>query len=336
MKNTGRQYFRAFALQRVLRRTGVKRILGLFLVLSMSLASTACVDLTAIQKFTASATEVGKRFPNLAKDLSASCRRQHIYQRVREAQFEPAKLAEITHPEKDSDQAKWLDAQCKDFKEQEERLTQANAVLINYLKTMGDLAADDLTSHDKALDGLATSFTDANIFNAPEVGAVKALVGFLTNAVSEGYRRKKLKQALESQNSNIQTLVGALKRIVTQKYVLQLQNERDQLRSYYGTSILEYRQYMRKVAQNAGANPDDVRDPLPIIQVKRLWDDEEITLAERMSAAQAYGKALDTIAEGHQKLFDSRNDLNSKQVQATALAYAQTIQSIVEDFRKAF
>jgi hypothetical protein len=168
------------------------------------------------------------------------------------------------------------------------------------------------------------------------VGAVKALVGFLTNAVSEGYRRKKLKQALESQNSNIQTLVGALKRIVTQKYVLQLQNERDQLRSYYGTSILEYRQYMRKVAQNAGANPDDVRDPLPIIQVKRLWDDEEITLAERMSAAQAYGKALDTIAEGHQKLFDSRNDLNSKQVQATALAYAQTIQSIVEDFRKAF
>src|SRR5882724_9206015 len=114
----------------------VKKILAFLLVLSFALSSTACVDLSAIQKFTESATEVGKRFPNLAKDLTASCKRQHVYQEVQNAQFEPDKLVKITHPEKDSPEEKLLDGQCKVFKEQEERLIDANAVLINYLKTM--------------------------------------------------------------------------------------------------------------------------------------------------------------------------------------------------------
>jgi len=315
----------------------LKKIVGFVLVLSFALSSTACVDLSAIQKFTESASDVGKRFPNLAKDLSASCKRQHVYQALRKAQFRPERLVKITHPDKGSEDEAALNSACKGFSEQEQRLIEANAVLIGYLKTMGDLAADDLTAHDKELDGLGKSFTNGNIFNDPEVTAVKGLVGFLLKAATEGYRRKQLKKALEEQNDNIQLVTAGLRRIVAERYVQQLENERDQLRSYYGSSISDYNVYMAKVAQNAGAKPGDmVQDPLPIIQVKRLWDDEENTLAARIEAANAYAKALDNIAQGHQKLYDSRNDLSSKTVLATALAYGKTIQSLVEDFRKAF
>ncbi|MBA3765896.1 MAG: hypothetical protein H0W99_02695 [Acidobacteria bacterium] len=318
----------------------IRRSVALALVLLLALVNSACVDLAAIQKFTASATEIGKRFPNLANDLSASCKRQHIYQEVRAAQFQPDRLRAITHPDPDSEEMTKLDGQCKQFTEQQKRLIEANAVLINYLATMGDLAADDLTSYDKGLEGLGSSFTKGNIFNDAEVSAVQGLVGFLLKAASEGYRRKKLKSALEDQNSHIQTLTKALRRLVAQNYILQLQNERDEMRNYYSTSILLYRDYMRQLvartAEERAQQGQLVQDPLPIIQVKRLWDDEETEIAKKIEAANAYAKALDSIAEGHQKLYESRNNLGSKEVVRTALTYAKTIQSVVEDFRKAF
>jgi hypothetical protein len=323
-----------------MKTPSMKRSITLFLILSLALASSACIDLSAISKFAASATEIGKRFPNLANDLGASCRRQYTYQSVEQNQFQPDRLAAITHPEDGTPEMKYLEERCQVYTEQQKRLIEANAVLVDYLKTMGALAADDLTAYDKSIEGLGSSFTKANIFNEGEVKAVQKLVGFLLKAATEGYRRKKLKSALEDQNGNIQTLTRALRNVVVQNYVLQLRNERGQLRSYYSTSILRYRDYMRQLAAHTakdGSTPGDaVQDPLPIIQVKRLWDDEDTEIAKKIAAAEAYGKALDTIAEGHQKLYDERNKLDSKALMRTALTYAQTIQSLVEDFRKAF
>lgn len=323
----------------MIRLRGMRRGIALFVILSIALSSSACADLSAIRKFTESAAEVGKRFPAIAKDINASCRRRLTYRAVEQSLFDPGKLVAVAYPGKDSPEEQQLIEGCKAFgPEDEKRLIEANGILFNYLKVMGELAADDLISYDKDFDALGDSFTGANIFNAPEVNAVKGLAKFLTRAFAEGYRRKNLKTTLEEQNANVQTAAAILKSIVAEKYVLQLELERDQMRIYYQRSIARYKEYMGHVAAHttASSGATKLQDPLPIIMVKGLWDHEENAIAQKIAAAKGYGKALDGVAKGHQKLYDSRNDLSSKAVLRTVLSYGSAIHTSFEDFRKTF
>ncbi len=329
-----------------------RRTIALVLLLSFTLINTACTDLKAIRAFTESSTEIGKGFPNLAKDLSASCKRQRTFQGIQRNQFRPDRLVAITHPEPGSPDFRKLERECRAFTEIEEPLIAVNDVLMEYLAAMGALAADDLTAYGDGLDGLGNSLTNGNIFNAGEVGAIKGIANFILKASTEGYRRKQLKNALEENNNNIKTISYALQRIIAEKYVLQLKNEREQMRSYYSTSILQYGDYMRRmVAQRRqtglaqgghrvaivrAQDEPDVEDPLPIIRVKRIWDEDEKEIQDKIAGAEAYGKAVAKIAEGHQKLYRERNQLGSKEALKIALTYGQTIKSLVDDFREAF
>ncbi|MFL6334103.1 MAG: hypothetical protein ACJ754_12390 [Pyrinomonadaceae bacterium] len=316
----------------------MRRGVALFLILATALSSSACADLSAIRKFTESAAEVGKRFPALAKDFNASCRRRITYREVGQSLLDPIRLAAVAHPQKGSPEEQQLAEACKEFgPEDEKRLIEANGILFSYLKVMGELAADDLISFDKDFDALGDSFTGGNIFNAPEVNAVKGLAKFLSKAFAEGYRRKQLKATLEEQNANVQTAAAQLSKIVARDYVEQLELERDQMRSSYKLSIAQYKEYMGRVAAHTAASGGaEFQDPLPIIMVKGQWDNEENAIDQKIAAAQAYAKALDGVAKGHQKLYDSRNDLNSKAVLRTVLSYGSAINTSFEDFRKAF
>src|SRR5205085_8352556 len=308
----------------------------LALILILALLGNACIDLSAISKFADSATEAGQRFPKLAADLIASCVRQHVLQDLRDAKFAPVELDRIAHPAADSAEMQQATARCQNYADQQQRLTEANAVLIAYLKTMADLASDKLTDHDKSLDALGTSFTGANIFNEPEVNAVKGLAKLLSKATSDFYRRNKLKSAIEQENDDVQKLTAALKRIVIQNYVTQLDTERDQLRSFYRSSIQEHQKYADALVKPAGGESGVPQDPLPVIQVKQLWDRDVNDIDEKIAAANAYAKLLDNVATAHQKLYESRNKLSSKEAIQIASQYSKSIQSLVADFRKAF
>jgi len=63
------------------------RRFSLFLVLSLLLLQTSCVDLSAIRKFTDTADDVGQHFPALANDYYRSCMQENYYAAMRRAQF---------------------------------------------------------------------------------------------------------------------------------------------------------------------------------------------------------------------------------------------------------
>lgn len=316
----------------------VNRRLSLILILVLAVVNSGCVDLSAIRKFAEISTEAGQQFPQLAKDLNGSCMRRYYYQKIREEQFRPERMPDITNPDPTSPAMSEARERCGKFTEQEKRLIEANAVMVNYLQAMAALAADDLTSFDQSLNGLGNSFTAANVFNEAEVKAVKNLAGLLLTAFTDGYRRKKLKTTIENHNEDVKTLAAALQRIAAQNYILELKNEQGQLRSYYIDSIRDYADYMKRVAAKDGSEnkEDSVQNPLPVIQVKRQWDEEELDLRNKITAAESYGKIMQNISEGHQKLFDNRNKLNSKETVQIALKYGKAIQPLVQDFRKAF
>lgn len=321
------------------------RRLALGLVLVSLLLQTSCVDLSAIRKFTEVSSEAGKHFPGLANDFYRSCMQQRYYQAVAQNQFDAQAIESFTRALIDPDDPEIRPGpptiaitKCQPFRADQENLIKANKVLVSYLQTMGELAADDLTSYDKSLDGLNKSFVSSKFLNQDTANAVIKLAGVVINVVTEGYRRRQLAKVIGEYNRDVRTLAFGLGRAVN-LYLVQLNNERDQMRSYYKKSILSYADFANfqvRPRTASGGQPVVARNPLPIVAVKQQWDAEEAKLQAKLDAANAYKQILYNIADGHQSLYRNRDRLNAKDVIQAALAYAKTAESLVADFKKAF
>ena len=295
--------------------------------------TTSCTDLAPVQQFADIAADAARRFPALARDLNGSCRRQIYYQHIRQNRFSPEKMQVILDSGAGRSEADEMFAPCKNFMEQEGRLIQANAVLLNYLQTMAALASNDSTALDRSLRNVAGSFTETGLFTAGEVNAVKGLAGFILKLAQSGARKAKIKETVEANNEHIKTLTAALSRIVMQQYQLQLTNERDELKNFYVSGMKEYVSFQKSLPRNS---TETVNDPLPIMTIKRQWDVEDGELQKRIKAANSYSEMMKEIQAAHQELFEGRNKLASREVLHQALGYALTIHNLAEDFQKAF
>lgn len=123
------------------------RRIALPIILLSVLLQTACVDLSAIRKFTDISADAGKHFPALANDFYRSCMQEYTYEALEGDPFNVANIEEfsralnnpddpeITHPDPLS-----AIAICSPFEADQKNLIKANKVLVAYLQTMGELA----------------------------------------------------------------------------------------------------------------------------------------------------------------------------------------------------
>ncbi len=322
------------------------RRLALGLALVSLLLQTSCVDLSAIRKFTDISGDAGKHFPALANDYYRSCMQQRYYEGIEGHEFDPRALQAFSRALIDPDDPEIKPgppttaiAECRPFKADQENLIKANKVLVGYLQTMGSLAADDLTSYDKSLDGLNKSFVSSKFIKQPAADAVTKLAGVVIHIVTEGYRRHQLAKIIGENNDDVRALAFGLQGAID-IYLKQLRNERDALRVYYEDSISNYAKFavfqVRPRIVNGEQLPVVARNPLPILAVKQQWDAEEATIQAKIDAANAYKELLNNVADGHQTLYLNRNRLNSEDVVKSALNYAQTAEGLVLAFKKAF
>ena len=326
------------------------RLLTSFLILTTMLISSGCVELTAIRNFAESSKVVSQKFPSLSADFYRSCVQTYKYYYYDRVTYNPQKMqavdeisgkkdinAEVSAvftdgngntPEKD-------EVACREWKSVVPLATNLNKTLVDYMKALGDLAADDIAAYDKDYDALQASIVATKVFKPTEVAAGTKLAKFLTDVLAKGYRRKKLKTAIEQQNANVAILTDALALYISDNYASQLMSERNDLDKYYETLIKA--SLLRDAAISNQLDKDKVtHDYLSAVTLKQTWDTEAATLQERIDAADAYGKIMAKVKEGHQKLYDNRNNLNSPEVKKMALSYANTIEDLVETFGKAF
>jgi len=202
---------------------------------------------------------------------------------------------------------------------------------------MGQLAADDLTSYDKSLDGLDKSFVSSKFLKQDAADAVTKLAGVVIHAVSERYRRKKLESIIAEHNGHVRALAFGLQTAID-TYVIQLKKERGAMNDYYSDLIRRYAafadfQVRPRTADGVKPAPPN---PLPILPLKERWDGDQLTLQTKIEAAESYRQLLTNIADGHQALYANRQRLDAKDVLHTALNYASTAQDLVNNFKKAF
>lgn len=266
----------------------------------------ACVQPAAVGRYARAAGKTAAEFPALAADMHASCLRLEGYRESREGDgwFDHADL----------------EPRCAERQKAAKRTIAVERVLAGYFAALAGLADDKVVSYDRSVDRLAGSLEDDARLDRKQVRAVADLAAFAASVATDGYRHAKLTSVIENQNANVATVIDALTEIVGTDYASILSVEEAGMESFYRSALAE------------GAE----REPLAAILVRDTHDARTVALNEKRSALSACVKALTTMKAGHQRLYESRRELDAKALAVELAGYAAQLEEMVPALRKAF
>ncbi|MCC7274312.1 MAG: hypothetical protein IT561_16720 [Alphaproteobacteria bacterium] len=266
------------------RRAPAFRYLAVFV---LALAAAACADLTAIRKFADTSAE-SAQYTRLAQDYAAAPLRQKRYQ--------PAER----HAQ--------LDERAKVRAEQVTAILAEHALIEEYMRALGALAADEAPVFDSEIDGLTGAVTKAKFATDAEAGAAATIAKLVLRAAADGWRQARLRELIEQGNAPLQTIIAALRDVTAKGFLVEVTIEQAAARSHYNTLIVSS------------------KDPAGRAAIQEWAELRMAEIAGREAAARSYDEILARIAEGHQALYDGRNDIGRKELLRQLQAYAKMIQ----------
>jgi hypothetical protein len=269
------------------------------------LVVASCASPVAIHRYAGSAALVTGRVPDVADALSASCHRTASYRLQRTTGWFDA----------DS-----VDTACAGRDSATRSLARANRALSVYFAALEALADGKVLKLDEQVDALADATREAAGFDRKQVGAVDALARFAATRAADGYRRTRLRDAIASQNENVQTITTAMHDVLERDFARYLANDGQAQSMFYRAALTE----------------SSAREPLTAILVRDSFDERETELAERTRAVRALGQAMLTVGRGHQALYDARDHLGGKTLLAAIVANARELDSAMKRVEKAF
>ena len=274
-----------------------------FIVVALA---AGCTSPAAVTRYTKSATVVTAKLPDVADALSQSCRRTASYRLRR------------TGSDWYGDDS--LRLACRDRESALRTVTRASRVLSAYFAALESLAENKLTDHDAQVDALGSAVGEAAGVDKRQVKAIEGLAKFASSRATDGYRRTRLRDAIASQNENVQLVTSALHEMLDRDFAQLLENDVAAQTSFYRAALTE----------SSGA------DPLTAIVVRDAYDERTAQLAERSAAVRSLAQALLTVGRGHQALYDSRNHLGGKKLLATIVSNARELDVAIARVNKAF
>lgn len=272
----------------------------------MAVVVSGCVRTGAVGRYARAARATAEEFPTLADDMKASCVRLEGYREAREGKgwFETSDL----------------EKRCAARGRAVERAVAVERVLGRYFAALGALADGTVVKYDGEIDDLADALEDDAKLDRKKVKAVSDLAAFAASVTTDGYRDLKLARVIEEQNGNVGTVIDALTEIVATDYANILDLEATGMESFYRSALAE------------GAE----REPLAAILVRDARDERAAALDEKRVALAKYVRALGTMKAGHQRLYDSRHDLDAKAVAGELADYSAQLEKMIPALREAF
>ncbi|WP_353067742.1 hypothetical protein RBB77_23315 (plasmid) [Tunturibacter psychrotolerans] len=275
-----------------------------FGAIAIALSSfVGCTDLGEVAKFSALADSASTSLTGLVSDFKGTCLRSNALAPVRNG---------VRIDQRD----------CSIYDKLTPEIQADQKVLTDYLKALGQLAADNDPGYSKPVTALGGQFKTAGL-NADQVaaaGAASSLAVKISDAALAGYRRKKISKLVSDSNNDVKILTQALSNIVSTDYAIMLSNEEEGLQDYYNTAI----------KNDAG------KDPLSVILIQKQFDDESANLQKRLDAAKAYGVLMKSIADANQKIADQKDAISSKDLVKLIGPQLADIAQSTNDLRQAF
>lgn len=269
------------------------------LFFNLALLLAGCLDLSEVGKFAALSESANASFPALVADIQDSCDRRANYA-----------------PE---DRRQEVLLHCQNLSISKDGLLQAQQVLLNYMEALKNLSSDKTVTYGQRLDALPGALSKSGL-DDNQVKATTGLAKILTDAAIGGYRRREVRKLVGETNPAIQTLTAALKKVISVGYMTELDLEEEATKAFYETNLKEHAK----------------QEPLTALLVKRRWADDLDEVQKRKSAGLAYGKVMDSIAQGHQKLYDSRNRWSTKELVKQLSPEISDIYKSTQEVYKAF
>jgi len=292
-------------------------------ILIVVLTFSGCVDFTEVTKFAALSQVANSSFPALVADIEDSCKR--------EATYSP-----------DAETKDKVLERCENLAKSSDGLLKAQQVLLNYMEALKNLSSDESISFDQKLEALPDALSQSGL-NDKQVKATSGLATALLDAAMNGYRRKELAKLVGQSDENVAAVTKGLKQVIGSGYLTQLQNEELAINTYYrnaeiaGQSKNASREHVRadSECEEARKEHDGLRKLTVLLVEKSRAQDLEV-VQKKKDAATAYGKVMDSIAEGHKKLFDSRKQWSTEEFLKLLGPEISDIYSSVQQVSKAF
>ncbi|MBP6544484.1 MAG: hypothetical protein KA265_17975 [Piscinibacter sp.] len=279
----------------------IQRIATALLVLGLS----GCANLAAIQEFGRLSAD-GAGYTKLTQDYLSVPDRARKY-----AQGSGA------------DQSAALDALKAKRDAQAEGLSLQHKAVTDYMEAIASLAADDVPSFDEPLGGLVDAATSASQIPANVAGPLKSVGSLLVSAVADGYRQRQLTQVIEAGNVPLQAILRDLTTTI-KAFELDSEIELDRFDGYYQFLML-----------TAGAKAERGKAPEPaaLFFIRDAYQEQRPAFAERSKQIAKYQETLTAIAEGHQKLYDHRDQISSPELLRQVKGYSTRIRGAIKAIR---
>lgn len=261
----------------------------LFLFTAALLVLGGCTDLTAVQKFAAISAD-SAAYTGLVGEYVA------IQQQI--ARYAPREKARREAEEKSKARAA-----------QVPELLALHSTVTEYMQALGALAADDLVNYDEQIDGLGAQVASAKFASQDTADAAGKVAKLIARAATDAWRRGEIRNLIGASNEPLQVVVGAMRTSVDGLLVEQ-KNEDDQISSYFETT-------RRNSSDRAGK---------AALAEWRIQRTAEVT--KRRKAAVDYKKILDDIGNGHQELYDHRNDLEAEALVKNLERYTKELKAL--------
>ncbi|WP_184544647.1 hypothetical protein [Mucilaginibacter sp. FT3.2] len=182
-----------------------------------------------------------------------------------------------------------------------------------YLDGLDKLSADELTSYK--FDALTTQLTGDEMgvakVSPEQAGAYAKLAGIITKAVTDGYRRKMLRQYIGEANAPLKIVLHYLQLNVAGNLAIVLNANKGRLESDYFSLV-----------KNSSDNTYQQR------QIIETFYKLKATMDNESGELKAYGRLLQVIADGHQKLLDNAGKLDKAGLIDLISQYTSNIKDI--------
>lgn len=209
-----------------------------------------------------------------------------------------------------------LDAMAQDRATQKTSLLLRQSIIETYMQSLGRLAADEVVDNTQELAQLSAALESQTPTTPKEAEAFKKITGIVTTVAVKRWRQDQLQNLIEQANTPIQQVLESLHHIVSDGFGGDLQTEEAAIQNYYMTLTMESQDPAGKAALAE-------------------WKDLRMSqVHERSEAVHIYGKVLDHIADGHQRLFDQRQNLTKKEVLQEVGKSVKDLRSLLETIKK--
>jgi len=210
-----------------------------------------------------------------------------------------------------------INCDCSLFKSADRATTKVYHAIAAYFKSLGEISAGDLTDYDTK--SLNEALTEGNFgpltIDKNTVTAYSAIGKLVMQAFTDGYRKQKLRSVIERANPNLQLLIQLLTTSMA-NLEMELKFQKERNFALYSELMMEKQ-----------TGYDKVR-----LSTDYYHEIDGLTLKQQQ--LKTYASSLQTIAEGHQKLYDNRNKIKTKEIKELLGTYTAGLQDLIVDFRK--